>query len=110
MLFQEPVITDLKIAIETHQHEPMWKALLHCIDHKELFGASMSEYEIYFNHSLLRSNQFNIRKLNWANSSMAFFNQYRALLSGAENNNDLTQPNASERNLYHYLSVHAHMR
>jgi hypothetical protein len=92
MLFQRCILLDLKETIETYHKKPLWKALLHCIDHKELFGSSMSEYEIYFNFALLRSKQLTIRKLRWENvSSLSCFDRYRS--QG-----------------YHYVSAHAHMR
>lgn len=69
MLFQKCVLEDLKSAIETYHQKPMWKALIHCIDHNCLFGSCMSEYEIYFNYALLRSKQFSIRKFTWQNIS-----------------------------------------
>jgi len=65
MLFQKCVLLDLKSHIETYHQQPMWKALIQCIDHNELAFSSMSEYEIYFNFALQRSNQFTIRPLIW---------------------------------------------
>lgn len=92
MLFQKCLLVDLQAAIESYHHKPMWKALLHCIDHKHLFGSCLSEYEIYFNYALLRSNQFLVRKFKWDNvSSLSCLNQYRA-------------------KKYHYVSAHSYCR
>jgi len=67
MLFQRSVIEDLFAEIRTlHGKEP-WQALCACIDSKEVEGACMSEYEIYFNYLFLRSNQAKIRPLKWGN-------------------------------------------
>lgn len=99
MLFQLCLLNDLKTAIEEYHGSLLWKALLHCIDHRELFGSCLSEYEIYFNYALLRSNQCSIRKLKWANSSMAFFNNY---LQRQKLDHSATS--------YDYLSVHSYMR
>lgn len=92
MLFQRCVLEDLFSMIENLHQKPMWKAMLHCIDHARLFDSSMSEYEIYFNYALLRSKQFTIRKLRWENvNSISCIPEYKM-------------------NKYHYVSAHAYMR
>ena len=92
MLFQRCVLEDLQSAIEAFHHEPMWKALIHCIDSNYLFNSCLSEYEIYFNYVFLRSKQFTIRKLLWTNiSSIGNFEEYKM-------------------KKYHYVSAHAYLR
>jgi len=67
MLFQRPVLQDLfKTIYSYHQIEP-WKAILRCIDKTHLNYSSFSEYEIYFNFAMLRSDQMKLRPLKWHN-------------------------------------------
>lgn len=49
MLFQRPILQNLFERIAGTHHTEAWKALCHCIDHKHLFGSTLSEYEMYFN-------------------------------------------------------------
>lgn len=70
MLFQKAVIQDLFSLIEHYHRCEAWQAICRCIDQREFHGASMSEYEIYFNFALSRSDQMQIRPLKW--SSIAF--------------------------------------
>ena len=100
MLFQRCVLVDLKNAIETYHEEPMWKALLHCISLKDLPGNCMSEYEIYFHYSLMRSDQFTVRALVWANSRFNFLRYYQSLFSSG------AIQDIPEEQRYHYLSAH----
>lgn len=71
MLFQQAVLEDLFHLVETHHQVKMWKALCHCLDHKELFKPSMSEYEIYFNFVFARTDQVKIRILRWKNDVLS---------------------------------------
>jgi hypothetical protein len=57
MLFQKKVLEDLFYAIQSQFNMDAWKALGRCIDHKYLYGSSLSEYEIYFNFVFTRSDQ-----------------------------------------------------
>lgn len=62
MLFQKPILYDLFEHIaKIHSTEP-WKAIARCIDPSKI---SLSEYEIYFNFTLLRTDQAQLRKLKW---------------------------------------------
>ena len=63
MLFQKPIIEDLFQRIEELHHEELWQAFAHCIDHKHLFKSACSEFEIYFNFALHRTEQANIREI-----------------------------------------------
>lgn len=92
MLFQRAVLSDLQSHIENRHQKPMWKAIIHCMDHGDLYGSGFSEYEIYFNFAFMRSSQFSIRPLAWCNiSTINAFDHFRA--SGC-----------------HYVSAHAWMR
>jgi len=67
MLFQRPILDDLFGMISSqHGCEP-WKAFCRCIDPEEPLSP-LSEYEIYFNFALLRTNQAQIRPLKWVNT------------------------------------------
>lgn len=67
MLFQKEILDDMfaKISLQ-HNVEP-WKAICRCIDKKELRIACMSEYELYFNYALLRTEQAHLRPIKWVN-------------------------------------------
>lgn len=93
MLFQRPVMQDLFNEIKKHHNnkEP-WQALCHCADLKELPGACLSEYEIYFNYIFSHSYKVKIRLLKWGN--MAF---------------DPSKLPTWKTEGYHYVSCHAHM-
>lgn len=69
MLFQKPILEDLFQLISMEHGTEPWKAICHCIDLKEIHFAALSEYEIYFNFSLLRTPQAHIRPLKWTNIS-----------------------------------------
>lgn len=65
MLFQRVVLEDLfALIVKQHGVEP-WKAMCRCVDREELFRSCMSEYEIYFNFVLLRSDQGVVHPLKW---------------------------------------------
>lgn len=77
MLFQRCVIEDLFNTIRSiHNLEP-WKALCRCIDINQIYGSSLSEYEIYFNFVFQRSDQFKIRKLKWLNTVDSYSNRFK---------------------------------
>lgn len=80
MLFQKPVLVDLFQLVEERHQMPMWKALCRCVDHKEVYLASMSEYEIYFNFIQLRTKQTHINPAKWAEiPSLKLVFQYRKM-------------------------------
>jgi hypothetical protein len=65
MLFQKPILEDLFQKIrEEHEIEP-WKAICRVTDLNDIYFAGLSEYEIYFNYTLLRTSQGTIRPLRW---------------------------------------------
>lgn len=65
MLLQRPVLEDLFSLISLqHKREP-WKAICNCIDPAEF--SCISEYEIYFNFALLRTDQARIEEILWTN-------------------------------------------
>lgn len=65
ILFQKPLLEDLfQLITSYHRIEP-WKAVCRCIDPSEF--SSLSEYEIYFNFVLLRTNQAVIQEKKWKN-------------------------------------------
>jgi hypothetical protein len=70
MLFQKPILNDLYEMIYSHHKVEPWKAICRCIDLKEVYGSSVSEYEIYFNYAVARSSQVHPRVIQWHNSSV----------------------------------------
>ena len=60
MLFQKPVLEDLfSLISKRHKMEP-WKAICRAIKSKKMPTSCLSEYEIYFNFALLRTDQIKI--------------------------------------------------
>ncbi|MBI3508312.1 MAG: hypothetical protein HY069_01565, partial [Chlamydiia bacterium] len=65
MLFQRCILEDLFQTIrQTHGEEP-WKAICHTLDLEAIGFAAMSEYELYFNYTQLRTKQGSVRPLRW---------------------------------------------
>jgi hypothetical protein len=65
MMFQRPILEDLFHLISEHHHTEPWRAMCRSVDLKEIYKSCMSEYEIYFNFVLLRTNQKILRRLFW---------------------------------------------
>lgn len=92
MLFQRAVIDDLLKTIEGFHHDVAWKSICRCIDHGEVHHASLSEFEIYFNFALLRTDQMKVVELKWTDISSV--NQVPSLAAQG----------------YHFVSCHTYMR
>lgn len=92
MLFQKPVLEDLFQLIENQDRMPAWQAICRCIDRREIYNSCMSEYEIYFNFMMMRSDQGKIRQLKWTNSA------------------DLKKISDFKARGFHYASFHAYLR
>jgi hypothetical protein len=67
MLFQRAILEDLLSTLRRIHHTDPWKAIIHCIDLGVLYGSSLSEYEIYFNFTCLRTDQVTLRPLRSLN-------------------------------------------
>lgn len=67
MLFQRSIILDFKKQIEEIHGCPLWKALIQAIDLHEIYSSCCSEFEMYFNFTLLNTDQRHIRPLKWEN-------------------------------------------
>jgi len=92
MLVQKPVLDDLFNTVETYHKNPFWQVFCRKIDKKELYGSGASEYEIYFNFALKRSEQLQVRKLKWAEiTRLDEMDKYKKLG-------------------YHYISNHFYLR
>ncbi|HEY5236698.1 MAG TPA: hypothetical protein VIJ14_11010, partial [Rhabdochlamydiaceae bacterium] len=65
MLMQKCVLDDLFQMIEKQHQTAPWKAICSCVT--DFYGSGLSEYEIYFNFILARSDQAHIRSLKWEN-------------------------------------------
>lgn len=91
MLFQRAVLEDLFSVVEKAHNMDFWKAFCLLVDpaHRDFSGAS--EYEIYFNFVLSRSDQINIRLLNWDNS------------------HDVKKIQEYQKANYHYIAFHDYM-
>lgn len=92
MLFQKEVIDDLFQLIEGIHHREPWKAICRCIDPHYVHYSSLSEYEIYFNFVLTRSDQMQIRPLLW------------------EDVRTLSNLKVYKQAGYHYVSYHSYLR
>jgi len=68
MLLQKPVLEDLFEKIEKKSGKTTWETLCYHIDLAKFKKSAMSEYEIYFNFIMSRTNQATIRKLKWKNA------------------------------------------
>lgn len=66
MLFQRPILEDLFSVVEDYHKTSFWKAFCFCVDPEHNKGAS--EFEIYYNFALTRTNQVALRPLKWQNS------------------------------------------
>lgn len=67
MLFQRAVLKDLHDMVYSRHKAELWKAVCRCIDPAHLYRSSFSEYEIYFNFSLMRTEQAHPRSIRWKN-------------------------------------------
>jgi hypothetical protein len=65
MLFQRAILEDLFSLIKLEHNMESWKAICRCIDHAHLHQSCMSEYEIYFNFTLLRCCQATLHHARW---------------------------------------------
>lgn len=92
MLMQKPVLEDLFEKIEKKSGHPAWITLCENVDIAQYYGSTMSEYEIYFNFIMSRTDQAHIRPLRWENLCFSRFNPgwYRGCG-------------------YHYVSCHTYM-
>lgn len=66
MLFQRQIVDALLNCIEKHHNVVAWRAICRCIDQSEVYKSCMSEYEMYFNFALAKTNQVKVRELKWA--------------------------------------------
>ena len=66
MLLQRPILEDLFGLISAHHGMDAWKAFCRCIDLEEKYKSPYSEYEVYFNFTMLRTNQGSVRNLRWS--------------------------------------------
>lgn len=92
MVFQRAVMEDLFATITAMHHQEPWKAMCACLDHHELNGSAMSEYELYFNFVFSRTQQAHIRLLGWANIKF-----------------NAKQIKAFTHQGYHYVSCHSYL-
>lgn len=71
MLFQKAILDDFMNTLRTIHHIEPWQALCSFIAHDELFGSSLSEFELYFNFTLAKTDQITIRPLKFKNSAFS---------------------------------------
>lgn len=67
MLFQRAVLEDLFSRVEEKHNKAFWKAFISCVSQDEIYSSGASEYEIYFNFLVSRTDNFVIRNLKWKN-------------------------------------------
>ena len=90
MLLQRPILEDLFRTVEEYHEVPFWKAFCLCVDLSQNKGAS--EFEIYYNYALTHTDQVELRKLKWTNSSK------------------LSQKDSFKKQGYHFVSFHTYLR
>lgn len=67
MILQRPILDDLFMQVENFHGTQFWKAFCECVNPEKLgpMDSSASEYEIYFNYALTRTDQVRVRHLIW---------------------------------------------
>ncbi len=90
MLVQRPILEDMFLTVEKIFKTSFWRAFCDCIDLNDVKRSCVSEYELYFNFTLLRTDQCKIRKLKWANAKLQDLEPFK---------NDG----------YHYISCHTYL-
>ena len=92
MLMQKSVLENLMQEVEDLHKKPFWQVFCALVDQKDIYHAGASEYEIYFNYALARTDQVSIETLKWINTAdIDSLDQYR-------------------REGYHYISSHDYLR
>ena len=66
MLIQRPVLEMLFQEIEDRHKKPFWKIFCNLVNFNDLNNSGASEYELYFNYAISKSQQFSTRTLKWA--------------------------------------------
>lgn len=90
MLFQRAILKDLFDTVEDYHGTTFWNVFCQCVDIDGWGGAS--EYEIYYNFALRKTDQVKLRKLKWKNSgTLELKDQFQ--LAG-----------------YHFVSFHTYMK
>lgn len=94
MLMQRPILEDLMSQVENHHGMKFWKAFCNCVSLEALIAgkSGASEYEIYFNFALRRTDQVEIRSLWWEDTPY-FKERHQYKACG-----------------YHYIAVHEWLR
>ncbi len=90
MLVQRCILEDMFLIVEKKFKISFWEAFCNCIDLNDVEGACASEYELYFNFTLLRTNQCEIRKLKWINTKLQNLELFK-------------------NKGYHYVSCHSYL-
>lgn len=90
MLFQKAILEDLFATVENAHGKPLWLAFCHCIDIYGIGGAS--EYEIYYNFALRKTDQVALRELKWRNSAF------------------LEKRKQFKREGFHFVAFHTYMK
>jgi len=68
MVFENHILKKLFKLVEDFHNIPFWKVFLNNLDINHIEKAGASEYEIYFNYSMIyNKNNFKLRKLKWIN-------------------------------------------
>lgn len=89
MLFQKPILEDLFQTVEEYHHKAFWKVFCTCVDIQK---GGASEYEIYYNFALRRTDQVELRPLKWTNSP------------------EIEKINTFRKQGYHFVSFHTYLR
>lgn len=92
MLIQKPIIEDLIDTIQKEHRTIAWRAICNKIDRQDFYSSCMSEYEIYFNFALMRTDKVKVRSLKWKNVS------------------SLIEIDLARAEGYHFVSCHTSLR
>lgn len=92
MLIQRQVVRSLMEEVEKKHQKPFWWAFCALVDKEHIYHAGASEYEIYFNYALARTDQVSIKNLKWTNTG------------------DIHNLEKFKKEGYHYISAHDYLR
>lgn len=92
MLIQKSVVENLFRDVEKEHNKPFWQVFCALVDKKDIYHAGASEYELYFNYALAKTDQVSVETLKWTNTG------------------DIHNLEDYKRAGYHYISAHDYLR
>ncbi len=92
MLIQKSILESLFNEVESRHKKPFWQVFCSFVNKKDIYLLGASEYEIYFNYALAKTDQVSIQELKWDNIA------------------DLYNLDKYKEQEYHYISAHDYLR